>query len=96
MPGVFRYEVGEQRARATVEAVFDGPFNFLDTSNNYGGGSAERRIGAVVRRRGGVPARPPASHCGMGATRHLPSPVLTSDSRFGGPGGHLVNDVLGH
>ncbi|MEU7877788.1 aldo/keto reductase [Microbispora bryophytorum] len=56
MPGLYGYEVGEQRARATVEAVFDGPFNFLDTSNNYGGGSAERRIGAVVRQRGGVPA----------------------------------------
>lgn len=56
MPGLYGYEVGEQRARATVEAVFDGPFNFLDTSNNYGGGSAERRIGAVVRERGGVPA----------------------------------------
>ncbi|MEN3534324.1 aldo/keto reductase [Microbispora sp. ZYX-F-249] len=56
MPGLYGYEVGEERARATVEAVFDGPFNFLDTSNNYGGGSAERRIGAVVRHRGGVPA----------------------------------------
>ncbi|GAB3902406.1 aldo/keto reductase [Microbispora bryophytorum] len=56
MPGLYGYEVGEQRARATVEAVFDGPFNFLDTSNNYGGGSAERRIGAVVRDLGGVPA----------------------------------------
>ncbi|MEU7692015.1 aldo/keto reductase [Microbispora hainanensis] len=55
MPGLYGYEVGEQRARATVEAVFDGPFNFLDTSNNYGNGSAERRIGAVVRDRGGVP-----------------------------------------
>lgn len=52
MPALYGYAVGDDRAEATVEAVFDGPFNFLDTSNNYGAGSAERRIGAVVRRRG--------------------------------------------
>jgi D-threo-aldose 1-dehydrogenase len=51
MPRLYGYEVGDERAEATVEAVFDGPFNFLDTSNNYGGGNAERRIGAVLRRR---------------------------------------------
>jgi D-threo-aldose 1-dehydrogenase len=52
MPDLYGYAVGAERAEATIEAVFDGPFNFLDTSNNYGGGSAEQRIGAVVRRRG--------------------------------------------
>lgn len=52
MPGLYGYEVGAERAEATVEAVLDGPFTFLDTSNNYGGGSAEERIGAVIRRRG--------------------------------------------
>jgi D-threo-aldose 1-dehydrogenase len=51
MPLLYGYEVDEKRAEATVEAVLDGPFNFLDTSNNYGGGNAERRIGAVLRRR---------------------------------------------
>jgi D-threo-aldose 1-dehydrogenase len=51
MPRLYGYEVDDKRAEATVEAVLDGPFNFLDTSNNYGGGSAERRIGAVLRRR---------------------------------------------
>jgi D-threo-aldose 1-dehydrogenase len=51
MPGLYGYEVDDERAAATVEAVLDGPFNFLDTSNNYGGGTAERRIGAVLRRR---------------------------------------------
>lgn len=55
MPALYGYAVGQDRAEATVEAVLDGPFNFLDTSNNYGGGSAELRIGAVLRRRGGIP-----------------------------------------
>jgi D-threo-aldose 1-dehydrogenase len=55
MPGLYGYSVDAERAEATVEAVFDGPFTFLDTSNNYGAGSAEERIGAVLRRRGGVP-----------------------------------------
>jgi D-threo-aldose 1-dehydrogenase len=47
--------VDAERAEATIDAVLDGPFNFLDTSNNYGGGNAEERIGAVVSRRGGLP-----------------------------------------
>ena len=52
MPQLYGYEVDAARAQATVDAVLDGPFTFLDTSNNYGAGSAEERIGAVVRRRG--------------------------------------------
>ena len=52
MPTLYGYAVDQELAEATVEAVLDGPFNFLDTSNNYGGGSAEQRIGAVLRRRG--------------------------------------------
>ncbi|GLX93761.1 aldo/keto reductase [Herbidospora sp. NBRC 101105] len=52
MPDLYGYAVDDARAEATVEDVFDGPVNFLDTSNNYGAGSAERRIGAVIRRRG--------------------------------------------
>jgi len=52
MPQLYGYAVDAARAEATVEAVLDGPFTFLDTSNNYGAGSAEERIGAVVRRRG--------------------------------------------
>jgi D-threo-aldose 1-dehydrogenase len=55
MPALYGYSVDAARAEATVEAVLDGPFTFLDTSNNYGAGSAEERIGAVLRRRGGVP-----------------------------------------
>ncbi|WP_062437372.1 aldo/keto reductase [Herbidospora daliensis] len=52
MPALYGYAVDDARAEATVADVFDGPVNFLDTSNNYGAGSAERRIGAVIRRRG--------------------------------------------
>ena len=55
MPALYGYAVGQDRAEATVEAVLDGPFNFLDTSNNYGGGSAE----LPHRRRTAPPRRDP-------------------------------------
>lgn len=55
MPSLYGYEVDEDRALATLAAVLRGPFNFLDTSNNYGGGSAERRIGRALAAAGGVP-----------------------------------------
>ena len=55
MPETYGYEVGEERARATVRAILDGPANFLDTANNYGMGRSEERIGAVIRERGGLP-----------------------------------------
>jgi D-threo-aldose 1-dehydrogenase len=55
MPGLYGYEVAAARAEATVAAALDGPVNFIDTSNNYGGGRAEQRIGAVLRSRGGLP-----------------------------------------
>src|SRR3954468_2732619 len=55
-PEDYGYEVAEERAVATVEAVLAGPINFLDTSNDYGqDGSAELRIGAAIRRAGGLP-----------------------------------------
>jgi D-threo-aldose 1-dehydrogenase len=54
-PAIYGYAVDQERAEATVEAVLAGPFNFLDTSNNYGAGSAEQRIGAVLRRIAGPP-----------------------------------------
>jgi len=84
MPTLYGYDVDQDRAEATVEAILDGPFNFLDTSNNYGAGSAERRIGAVLRRRGGrrtgsswpprrtqipTPATSPASACAVPSRR---------------------------
>ncbi|WP_457094235.1 aldo/keto reductase [Microvirga sp. P5_D2] len=55
MPGTYGYDVSEDRARATVRAIFSGPVNFLDTSRIYGFGRSEERIGDVIRERGGLP-----------------------------------------
>ena len=55
MPEHYGYEVDEQRAEATVGAALAGPFNFIDTSNNYGAGAAERYIGTVLAAAGGLP-----------------------------------------
>jgi D-threo-aldose 1-dehydrogenase len=56
MPNLYGYGVDEERAVATVLAMFDSPITFLDTSNGYGeDGTAERRIGEAVRRAGGLP-----------------------------------------
>ena len=40
MPALYGYEVAGDRAEATIRATLESPFNFMDTSNNYGGGSA--------------------------------------------------------
>ncbi len=55
MPDTYGYGVDETRAKATIEAILDGPVNFLDTSRIYGFGRSEERIGAVIRERGGLP-----------------------------------------
>jgi D-threo-aldose 1-dehydrogenase len=55
MPDTYGYAVDEERARATLRAILDGPANLLDTSRNYGNGRAEARIGAAIRERGGLP-----------------------------------------
>jgi len=55
MPDTYGYEVSDGRARATLQAIFDSPVNFLDTSNNYGFGRSEQRIGDALRERGGLP-----------------------------------------
>ena len=56
MAQLYGYAVEEEQAVATVVAAFDSPVNFLDTSNGYGeDGMAERRIGAAIRRAGGLP-----------------------------------------
>ncbi len=52
MPDTYGYSVDENRADATIRAIFDGPANFLDTSRLYGFGRSEQRIGAVIRERG--------------------------------------------
>ncbi len=51
----FSYTVPEERALDTVRAWLDGPINFIDTAAYYGAGTSERRIGAVLRERGGLP-----------------------------------------
>ncbi|MBO0903240.1 aldo/keto reductase [Jiella sonneratiae] len=55
MPETYGYAVDEERALATVNAILDGPANFLDTSRIYGFGRSEERIGRVIRERGGLP-----------------------------------------
>ena len=55
MPNTYGYSVDEERARATVRAIFDGPARFLDSSRNYGAGRSEQRIGEVIAERGGLP-----------------------------------------
>jgi D-threo-aldose 1-dehydrogenase len=50
----FPYTVGEERALATARAIFDGPIHFVDTAAGYG--ESERRLGIVLRERGGLPA----------------------------------------
>ncbi len=56
MPETFAYEVGEERALATVRAALAGPINFIDTAASYGDGESERRIGLVLREVGGLPS----------------------------------------
>ena len=55
MPDTFAYSVSEERALATMRAIFDGPINFVDTAASYGDGESERRLGLVLRERGGLP-----------------------------------------
>lgn len=55
-PQQYGYEVDTQQALSTLREVFKGPINFIDTSNNYGDGESERRIGAVLAELGGLPS----------------------------------------
>jgi D-threo-aldose 1-dehydrogenase len=54
MPQIFGEDVEYERGVETVRHIFDSPINFLDTANGYG--ESERRIGAVIAERGGLPA----------------------------------------
>lgn len=54
-PAQYGYEVDTDTAVATIKRVFEGPLNFIDTSNEYGGGDSERRIGQAIAEAGGVP-----------------------------------------
>ncbi len=55
MPDTYGYEVGEEQARATIRAIFNGPAKVIDSSRNYGFGRSERRVGEVITEMGGVP-----------------------------------------
>ncbi len=55
-PAQYGYEVSAEQAVATMRRVFEGPINFIDTSNEYGnGGDSERRIGQALAEAGGLP-----------------------------------------
>jgi D-threo-aldose 1-dehydrogenase len=55
VPQVFGEDVKYERGVRTVQHVFDSPINFLDTANGYSNGESERRIGAAIAERGGLP-----------------------------------------
>lgn len=55
MPEVFGYEVSRDEAVAVIDRVFDGPLAWIDTSNGYGAGESELRIGQAIADRGGLP-----------------------------------------
>jgi len=54
-PAQYGYEVSTDQAVATMLEVFRGPYNFIDTSNEYGGGESELRIGKAMAQIGGLP-----------------------------------------
>jgi D-threo-aldose 1-dehydrogenase len=56
MPDTFGYGVAEDDGLATIRAALDSPIPYLDTAAAYGDGESERRVGIVLRERGGVPA----------------------------------------
>ena len=76
-------EVSEQRAEATISAALQGPFNFIDTSNNYGGGAAERgqRVEAELAQEGGEEGGVAGQRLRADErTKLVPTVILTSSS----------------
>ncbi|MCC6312940.1 MAG: aldo/keto reductase [Thermomicrobiales bacterium] len=55
MPEAFAYGVSDEDAYATIRAALDSPIPYIDTAALYGDGESERRIGVVLRERGGLP-----------------------------------------
>ena len=55
MPDTYGYEVSAARVQTNFQNIFDGPVNFLDTSNNYGLARSENRFGQAIKARGGLP-----------------------------------------
>jgi D-threo-aldose 1-dehydrogenase len=55
MPDLYGYDVDESAAVDFVLALLRSPIRAIDTSNNYGDGASERRIGKAMALAGGVP-----------------------------------------
>ena len=55
MPDLYGYDVSESAAVDFVRALLRSPIRAIDTSNNYGDGTSERRIGKAIELAGGVP-----------------------------------------
>jgi D-threo-aldose 1-dehydrogenase len=55
MPDLYGYDVSESAAVDFVLALLRSPIRGIDTSNNYGNGTSERRIGKAIALAGGVP-----------------------------------------
>jgi D-threo-aldose 1-dehydrogenase len=55
MPAVFGYDVTRQEAVDLVLRVFESPLTWIDTSNGYGDGESELRIGQAIKEYGGLP-----------------------------------------
>ncbi|MDX6260128.1 MAG: D-threo-aldose 1-dehydrogenase [Kribbellaceae bacterium] len=55
MPEVFGYDVSRAEAVSVVGAVLDSPLRWIDTSNGYGDGESELRIGQALADHGGLP-----------------------------------------
>ncbi|TCM42647.1 aldo/keto reductase [Kribbella sp. VKM Ac-2568] len=55
MPEVFGYDVTRAEAVAVVRRVLDSPLRWIDTSNGYGDGESELRIGQAIAEHGGLP-----------------------------------------
>src|SRR3990170_4798899 len=53
MAGIYGHDTSYDAGVATARRALDGPITFLDTSNGYA--DSERRIGAAIAARGGLP-----------------------------------------
>lgn len=54
-PAQYGYEVDEETGVSAIITSLEQGFTFVDTSNEYGGGASEHRIGRAIERLGGVP-----------------------------------------
>jgi D-threo-aldose 1-dehydrogenase len=77
MPETFAFGVTEAQALDTIRAALESPIAFLDTAASYGDGESERRIGVVIRERGGVP--PPGVVIATKADRALHTGEFSGD-----------------